>query len=190
MNRPARHHPPRVRRAVAVLRVLAMLIAALALAHTARAQVAPHIGRHVATETDRQAILKVTTDFREALAGKDAKRLSALLLHTGILFSTPASPERVRRLRAERNVHANGVGESGAVDFLNFVATAKGPIEERFHNIRITQDGHLAWVMFDFEFIEDGRIENHGLEVWQMLKTADDSWKILSVVWSSHGAPR
>lgn len=167
-----------------------VLIALAAGVHNAHAQPAPHIGRHVATEADTQAILKVTADFREALAGKDAKRLSALLLHTGILFSTPASPERVRRLRAERNVHANGVGESGAVDFLNFVATTTVPIEERFHHIRITQDGHLAWVMFDFEFLEDGRIENHGLEVWQMLKTADGSWKILSVVWSSHGAPR
>jgi hypothetical protein len=171
-------------------RGLLVLGSLLVAAHMACAQLPGHVGRLDATEADRQAILQVTADFRDALSRSDAKRLSGLLLHTGILFSTPASPARVRALRAERNVHADGVGQAGAVDFLNFVATAKVPIEERFHNIRITQDGHLAWVMFDFEFLEAGKVENHGLEVWQMLKTADDRWKILSVVWSSHGAPR
>lgn len=48
----------------------------------------------------------------------------------------------------------------------------------------------MGWVMLDFEFLEGGRVENYGVETWQMLKTADDSWKIISVVWSSRGSSR
>jgi len=54
----------------------------------------------------------------------------------------------------------------------------------------VTQDGHLAWVTFDFEFLQDSKVVNRGLEVWQVLHAADGKWKIMSVVWSSHGAPK
>ena len=171
----------------------AKLFVTLALAAAscgAVAQTRNPIGRYESSEADTQAILQVTADFRQALVSKDPKKLSGLLLNSKILFASPASPARVRKARAERDPQADGVPQGGATDFLNFIATSKVPIEERFHNIRITQDGHLAWVLFDFEFLEDGKVENHGLEAWQMLKTADESWKILSVVWSSRGAPK
>lgn len=106
------------------------------------------------------------------------------------MFASPASPTRVRKARSTHDLHDDGTAHAGATDFLRFIATSTEPVEQRFHNIRITQDGHVAWVMFDFEFLEGGRVENYGIETWQMLKTADDSWKIISVVWSSRGSPR
>jgi len=171
-------------------RKLFAALALIAASSSLVAQTPSYVGKYEASEADSQAILKVTVDFRQALIGKDTRKLSGLLLNSKILFASPASPARVRKARSERDLHADGVAPAGAADFLNFIATSKVPIEERFHNIRITQDGHLAWVMFDFEFLEDGKVENHGIEAWQMLKTADESWKILSVVWSSRGAPK
>jgi hypothetical protein len=32
----------------------------------------------------------------------------------------------------------------------------------------------------------EGPVLNHGLETWQMIKPDGKTWKILSVVWSSH----
>ena len=63
----------------------------------------------------------------------------------------------------------------------------KGTIEERFYNIRITQDDNTAVVMFDFDFLRNGKISNHGLETWQMMQDKDSKWKIASVFWSSKG---
>lgn len=168
------------------------LLAALgaALAITASAQVPGHVGRYDSSPSDTEAILQLTKDFQAALMGKDAKKLSALLLNSRILFSSPASPAAVQKRREEGKVTFDGVDPAGASSFLAFVAASAEPIEEKFYNLRITQDGHLAWVMFDFDFLEAGRVENHGLEVWQLIKTGDGSWKILSVVWSSHGRPR
>lgn len=171
---------------------LRKLLAALgtALAITASAQGPGHIGRYESNPNDAEAILQVTKDFQAALVGKDAKKLSALLLNSSILFSSPASPAAVRKRREEGKAAFDGVDPAGASAFLDFVATSVEPIEEKFYNIRVTQDGHLAWVMFDFEFLQAGKVENHGLEVWQLLKTGDGTWKILSVVWSSHGSPK
>lgn len=169
-------------------KLLAALGAALSI--TASAQVPGHVGRYESSPNDTEAILQLTKDFQAALVGKDAKKLSALLLNPSILFSSPASPASVRKRREQGQVAFDGVDPTGAAAFVDFVATSAEPIEEKFYNIKVTQDGHLAWVMFDFDFLEAGKVENHGLEVWQLLKTGDATWKILSVVWSSHGRPK
>lgn len=149
-----------------------------------------HIGKRHSTPEDLEQIQQVTQAFRAALINKDPKKLSGLLLNSKILFSSPASPTCSRKMQDTVDAGFDGVNAAGVLSFLDFIAKSPEPIEEKFYNINITQDGHLAWVTFDFEFLEGNRIENHGFEVWQMLKTADNSWKILSVVWSSHGAPK
>lgn len=169
-------------------RTIACCLTAISL--NASAQAPKYLGRYESTSADLQAIEMVTKDFQAALVAKDPRKLSTLFLNQSILFSTPASPSEVQKRRQERNVHSDGIGSGAVSSFVDFVATSKVPIEERFHNVRITQDGHLAWVIFDFEFLEDSKVQNYGIEVWQMIKVPNDNWKILSVVWSSHGAPK
>lgn len=170
---------------------IAFILAAAAVATpSACAQAPNHIGRYESSPADTAAILQVTQDFQAAIIAKDGPKLSALLLNPKILFSTPASPAWVKKRREEGHPQSDGVGTNGAADFIAFVANSAEPIEEKFYNIKITQDGHLAWVMFDFEFLQSNKVANYGIETWQMLKTPGDRWKILSVVWSSHGAPK
>lgn len=149
-----------------------------------------HVGRYDSTQKDTEAIMQVTQDFRAAIVEKDAKKLSGLLLNARILFASPASPERTKKVREDLNVHYDGIDTAGAVGFLDFIGKAKEPVEEKFYNIKITQDRHVAWVMFDYEFLQNNAVQNYGIETWQLVKTPEDKWKILSVVWSSHGAPK
>lgn len=168
--------------------LLATLAAALTI--TANAEAPSHIGRYETTQKDTDAIMRMTKDFQAALIGKDAKKLSSLLMNSRILFSSPASPARVRKQREETDVNFDGVDPAGAPAFLNFIAKSVEPIEEKFYNVKITQDGHVAWVIFDFEFLLANKVENYGVEVWQLLKTEEGTWKIMSVVWSSRGSPK
>ena len=168
--------------------ILPVLAATAIAAVPASAQTPSYIGKRESTAADVQAIERVTLDFQAALKARNAKALSSLLLSDRILFVSPRSPTNVRKQR-ETNVHADGVW-SDAQDFIRFVATSKVPVEERFYNVKIVQDGHVAWVTFDFDFLEDGRVENYGVETWQLVKDVEERWKVLSVVWSSHGAPR
>ncbi len=157
---------------------------------TVQAQTPSHIGRHETSADDTAAITQVTKDFQSAIIAKNPRQLSALLLNSNILFTSPIGPSGVARAQEKVDANFDGVRSGGAIEFLQFIATAKEPIEEKFYNIKITQDGHVAWVMFDFEFLAGGKVENYGVETWQLIRTVDGKWKIFSVVWSSHGAPK
>ncbi len=140
--------------------------------------------------SDRLALLKLCQQFQQALRDKDTNLLRSLLLNERILFNSPASPERTRQIRAQKNPQFDGVMANGAQAFIAFVGQSQQPVEERFYDIQIQQDQHLAWLHFDFEFLENGEVTNYGQEHWQVLKVSESEWKILSVVWSSHGKPQ
>ena len=175
------------------MRRLAILLLSFALAAPAFAAnetSAVHAARRVSTPEDIKAINEVTIEFQNAMIAKDTKRLSRLMLNSNILFSSPPNAERVKRAREQYDVNFDGVRAGGYSSFAEFVGDPKSAARENFYNVNITQDGHLAWVLFDFDFIEDGKVVNHGVEAWQLLKTGDGQWKIFSVVWTSKGTPK
>ena len=167
-----------------------MLAAALLPFSPAFAEDPAYIGRHESTPQDMSAIMQLTKDFRSALTEKNTKKLSTLMLNSNILFSSPPPPDAVKKINDTQDTNFDGVVSGGYLPFAQYVRSTKDSIEERFYNIKITQDGHLGWVMFDFEFVEDTKVENYGVETWQVLKTVSGQWKIMSIVWSSHGAPK
>lgn len=146
-----------------------------------------YLKRPVSNAAERQALLQLCAQFQQALREKNGKLLASLLLHDQILFNSPANPEFSDLIKAKHNPHFNGLAPNGALDFMRFITTHKGTVEEKFYDIQINQDKHLAWVNFDFEFIENGKVVNYGQEHWQVLKTSSGEWKIFSVVWSSYG---
>lgn len=175
-----------------MLRVLRAvpLAAALVCSSAAATELPSFVGKHEATPEDLAAILQVTQDFQKALKTKDIRLLSSLLVNQNILWLSPASPANITRVRAEIDPNYDGLALGGYAPFAEFVKEEKGLVEERFYNIRVTQDRHVAFVMFDFDFRIDDRIINHGVEAWQMFKNADGKWKIASVFWSSKGRPK
>lgn len=163
---------------------------AKSLAQVAGSNAPAYIGRYENHPGDTEAIMQVTRDFQAALSNKDGKKLSGLLLNSRILFSSPASPDEVKATREKTDVHYDGIDVAGAVGFIRFISNTKQALEERFYNIKIQQDGHVAWVSFDYEFVENSRVQNYGVENWQMVKTPDRGWKIFSVTWSAHKAEK
>ena len=172
--------------ASAVLFGCSLLAAGMAPAQTAPAAPA-HVGRHASTPEDMRAIEKVVADFQAALIAKDVKLLSSLMLHTNILFASPADDGFIKKMRDTTDVHFDGVAVAGYVGFANFIQREPQRTEEKFYNVKITQDRHVAWVNFDYEFFVGDTLSNYGVEAWQMVKR-DGEWKILSVVWSMHAA--
>jgi hypothetical protein len=168
----------------------AVLTGAPLLATVAAAADPAYIGHYQSTAEDVNAIKQLTQDFRAALVAKDVRQLSTLVVGENILFASPASPEKVKMVNDKQDVNFDGVPVGGFGQFAQFVSTTPGAIEERFYNMQVVQDGHLAWVRFDFEFLLDTKVTNYGIETWQVLKTPGDKWKILSNIWSSHGAPK
>ncbi|PHV37640.1 nuclear transport factor 2 family protein [Janthinobacterium sp. BJB304] len=175
--------------ASAILFGCSLFLAGMALAQTAPAAppAPPHVGRHASTHEDLRAIEQVVADFQAALIAKDVKLLSSLMLHTNILFASPADDAFIKNMRVTTDVHFDGVGAGGYAAFANFITREPQRTEEKFYNVKIIQDRHVAWVNFDYEFLVGGKLSNYGVEAWQMVKR-DGDWKILSVVWSMHPA--
>ena len=168
----------------------ALLSAALICSPVFAGDMPSHVGRYESTPEDIAAINKVVQDFQTALKAKDVKLLSSLMLNSSILWASPPSPERIATVRETVDVNFDGVSPMGYPGFAEFIATEKQVVEERFYNVRITQDRHVAFVLFDFDFRIGDKVINHGLEAWQMLKATDGKWKIVSVYWSSKGKPK
>ncbi len=152
----------------------------------AQAETPSYIGQHLSSPDDLKAINKVTEDFRTALINKDTKLLTSLMLNSNILFSSSPSPEQIRKMREKYDVNFDGIFGGGLQDFIGFLGREKQAIEEKFYNVKITQDDHMAWVMFDYEFQMEHVTQNYGIETWELIKGMDDQWKIVSVVWSVH----
>jgi ketosteroid isomerase-like protein len=173
--------------------VLASVLGSILLCGAAAAATsnAPaYIGRHTTTLQDTQAINKVIEDFQVAIKTRNPKLLSTLVLNSNILFDAPGSPEDIAYAHDKHDVTYDGLRAGGYTSFARFIATAKEAIEEKFYNIKITQDGNVAWVMFDYEFVVDGKTQNYGVETWQMMKVAGDQWKIASVMWTMNRPPK
>ena len=147
---------------------------------------AERISRHESNPEDIQAITQITKDFQQAIINKDVKLLSGLMLNSKIPFESPSSPEMVKMVRDKFDVNFDGTNSDSYGSFAQYLKSEKAKLSENFQNINITQDGHIAWVMFDYEFLKDNIPQNYGIETWQMLKTAEGKWKITSVIWSTH----
>lgn len=163
--------------------LVALLFLIAATATTAQA--ADKANKHRSTPEDIKAITQVTKDFQAAVASKNIKRLSSLMFATDIPFVSPSDDGFIKQMRETTDVNFDGIRGSGYVSFAMFVAQSTKPIEENFSNMKITQDGHLAWVIFDYEMRSDGKVLNYGVESWQMIKT-NGQWKIYSVAWSTN----
>lgn len=135
------------------------------------------------------AITRLTQDYQGAIASKNPRALSALMFSANILFATPATDAVAQHVRDSSDVTFDGIGGAGLGGFLRFIAGSPQALRQRIDNVRIVQDGVIASVDFDYDFLMDGRSVNHGMQSWQLYKT-EGSWKILSAVWSSHGEPQ
>lgn len=172
-------------------RLLATLILSTALAGSAfAADVPAYIGKYVSTPADTAAIEKVITDFQTAIKTKNPLLLSSLLVNNRILFSSPAPPGQIKMVNEKFDANFDGLRNGGAEDFIQFIGSEKKAIEERFFNVKIVQDGHAAFVTFDYDFLEDGAVTNYGIETWQMMKSRDGKWKIASVYWTMNFPPK
>lgn len=132
---------------------------------------------------DRSAINAVVDAFRLAIIKRDGRALSELVVDPLIPFSSIDGQEAVERRRTY-NAKYNGFDTPGFPAFARFVSESKVPVEERFKDVDVRIDGPMGLVTFEFEFVENGKLANSGLEHWVMRKI-DGKWKIMSVNWTS-----
>jgi hypothetical protein len=132
-------------------------------------------------DADVAAIRAVVQQFQAALVAHDGKTLDSLFLkdHDSWLMVADNATWTAARARNPSVPKVRGTRRK----FLESVQAGTKPIEERFHDVRIETNGVVPSVYFDFDFLADGKVDNHGAESWQMVR-AEDGWKIGSMLFS------
>jgi len=161
-------------------------ILALSLSLSAVADTPAYIGQHISSPADIAAINQVIETFRVAIIKKDPRTMNSLMLDTHVLFNAAPPPDMIRINREKYDINFDGVLPGELQGFNQYLSNEKQSVEEKFYNIKITQDANTAWVTFDYEFQVAGKTTNYGIETWQLIQNADAQWKIISVVWSVH----
>jgi len=149
-----------------------------------------YVGKYSDTIEDIKAIESVVEDFERSIVEKNGALLQGLFLHDDIFFQSAAPQRMIDRVREKRDPEFMKKHSIGAAKgFVKFISESKVMIEERFYNVKITQDADFALVVFDYDFRMDGKVSNYGIETWQMFKV-DGKWRIASVVWSATRPPK
>ena len=134
---------------------------------------------------DEAELRKVTENFRTSIIKKDKPLFLSLFLESNIGWQSVTENESLSRIKVKQpkavKVFVNP--KDNYLSFIDFVVEAKNPVEETFSNIKISTDGDVAFIGFDYAFLFDGRETNHGKEHWLLVRTEND-WKITAVVWS------
>ena len=133
---------------------------------------------------DIRKISSLLEEFRQDIIHKDGYALTKLMLYPSVLFHSIDNQESVDNAR-KLNAQFDGIGPSALDGFVTLLATSKDKLEEKFQNIEIRQDGPLALVTFNYDFVINDKVHHSGLEVWQVCKI-DGQWKILSVTWTKY----
>ena len=131
---------------------------------------------------DLTRIRGLLDEFRQDIIRKDGYAITKLILNPDVLFHHINNQEEIDSAR-KSNAQFDGIGPSQLDGFAKLLATSKDKLEEKFRNIEIRQDGPLGLVTFNYDFVENDKVTNSGLEHWQVCKI-DGQWKILSVVWT------
>jgi hypothetical protein len=131
-------------------------------------------------------IQRVMEAFHHAVATHDGRGVSELFLDHGSTWVTVLSDKAFSTARA-KNASTEKVRVSSYRDFAAFVSSTKSDLDPRHADVRITSDGAVASVYFHFEFNIDGKIENRGDEMRQLVKTVD-GWRIVAITYSSNPA--
>jgi hypothetical protein len=133
---------------------------------------------------DIKKIRGVVEDFRQDIIRKDGPALTKLVLNPNVLFHHINGQDEIDSAR-KKDAQFDGIGPSQLDGFAQFLASTKDKVEERFQNIEIRQDGPLGLVTANYDFVENDKVTNSGIEHWQVCKI-DGQWKILSVTWTSY----
>ncbi|GGA19567.1 YybH family protein [Dyella nitratireducens] len=128
-------------------------------------------------------IQHVMDTYHHAVASHDGQGVSALFLHNGTLVNV-LSDKAFAAEKAKANPKPK-VRISSYQDFAKFVSSTKSSLDPRHIDVQIKSDGTVASVYFHFDFVMDGKVENHGDETWQLVKTVD-GWRIVIITYSSN----
>jgi hypothetical protein len=136
-------------------------------------------------QTAKKQIREVIEIFRTSIIEKDKAKFLKIIYNESIPWIGVYDPATIALMREGSTAESkpSRLAVSNVKEFIDGISKNPGKLEEQFSNIRITTDGSIGSVVFDYRMLQDGVVANFGEEAWQLVNT-DDGWKINSVIYT------
>lgn len=135
----------------------------------------------VFAQKEEVAISKQVQTFMQCIVAKDSLTFNTLFHDGPVAWTGVFRDSTTAKIRFRDKNFSNVFNDTPKNFFRELMKIDK--VEEKFDNIKIVQDGSIAFVSFDYTFWMNGQIYNWGSEYWTMIKK-NNEWKITSVIFS------
>lgn len=131
-------------------------------------------------KSNKEQIQQVMKDFFASIKEKDSAKFYPLFFDNVVWVGTykEKSFEKIEH----KSHKAKPFFSDSYQEFFKSIS-GKKPVEEKYDNVKIIEDGNVASVNFDYSFWYDNKMLNWGKEIWTLVKIYD-KWRITSVIFS------
>ncbi len=151
------------------------------------APVTPLRAAPVSAAEDRERIVQVVEDVRNAIIKKDRSRYLQLFFGGAIPFIGVTTDQSLQWENANKSSKTADSEKlyttSNPKKFIDSVLRNPVRVDQTVDNLHIETDGDIAQAWFDYSFMEESYRAYSGRQSWNLVRSKE-GWKITSVIWS------
>ncbi len=139
---------------------------------------------------DKQQIITIIKQFDKAIVKQNKADFLKLFYDGSVSWISVISQvslglreQQMKSQSKEQQTSVKRAIHSSPEKYIDAIIAANSKFKKTFENVKITTDGNIASVYFEYAFFSGYYKNNWGEESWQLVKT-DDGWKINSVAFS------
>ena len=132
--------------------------------------------------TQHLFLQEVLTAFGKAIEEKDSVGFQKLFFQEQVPLVGIMSKETEMSFK-KNYPEFEGIAVSNSQQFIREICASAKPQKERFYNVKISTDGVIATVEFDYSFHSGEKMSQWGNERWNLVKVGEE-WLITDVVYS------
>ena len=127
---------------------------------------------------------RVLSAFMQCIIDKDSLQFVNLFYDGPIVWTGVYKIKSQEMRRKKDSTRVNNYFKSDpAREISKMIADSGKRLEEKFYHVHMHEDGTIAAITFDYDYLVDGTTYNWGKESWGLIK-ANGKWKIASIVFS------
>lgn len=131
--------------------------------------------------TNKEQIQLVMKNFLDTIKEQDSVKFNALFHENPVVWIGIYKEKSYQKIIEKTPKEKLYFSEN----YRNFIKGISGskPVEEKYDNVKIIEDGSIASVNFDYSFWFNHKMLNWGKEIWTLVKI-NGVWKITTVLFS------
>lgn len=133
-------------------------------------------------EKDSLQFVYIINSFQKAIAEKDSTSFKRLFFHDKVAFTGIMSQATENSIKQDYP-EFEGVAVSESSRFIREICLSKKAHRETFYNVRMTGDGNIAQISFDYAYYSSDKLIQWGHEMWQLARDGK-RWLITDVTYS------